>query len=231
MIGTTVLYQSDGASRSTPAITTGAVRRVCGSSLTVCGQLLQALEAWVGQQQEQVQQLIVLAYDQPESSASSLSPMARPTADLLERLGYERSETQLPRSNVVQYEKRLDVIAAKDKHQLLLYNVQDKTNGLKGALTAGVLFIFLVTCAFALAQFMGLDVFENQDLGIPLSSEELNRLQQDEQLQRTTLDDNGEDRPWQSLSLEEQREEFALMKIIEGQDIRNVLLPRRVLSR
>jgi hypothetical protein len=117
VIGTTVVYQSDGASRSTPATTTGAVRRVCGSSLTVCQQLLRGLEAWIAgqqqQQQEQVQQLIVLAY--PSSSSSSSTRMTRPTSELLERLGYERSATQLPRSIVLQYEKRLTEWAAKDK--------------------------------------------------------------------------------------------------------------------
>jgi hypothetical protein len=144
----------------------------------------------------------------------------------LERLGYERSETQLPRSTVVQYEKRLDVTATKqDKQELLLYaRQQDEINGLAEALTAGVLVILFATFTFASAQFMGLDVFSNnnQDLGIPLSSEELHRLRQDEQLQRTTLDGNDEeDRPWQALSAEEQREELALMKLIQGQDIRN----------
>jgi hypothetical protein len=113
VIGTTVVYQSNGASRSTPAMTTGAVRRVCGSSSTVCQQLLVGLEAWIASQQveeeeEQVQQLIALAYPPESSSSSSTTSITRPTADLLERLGYERSNTQLPRSIVLQYEKRLD---------------------------------------------------------------------------------------------------------------------------
>lgn len=59
----------------------------------------------------------------------------------------------------------------------------------------------------------------NRGLGRALSSEDLGRLMEDEKLQRRTLD-GSEGREWKDLSLEEQREEMALLGIINGQDVR-----------
>ena len=71
----------------------------------------------------------------------------------------------------------------------------------------------------------------NRGLGKPLSSEDLGQLLQDEKLQRKSLDaattnagtisgGGTSSREWTDLSLEEQREEMALLRIINGQDIR-----------
>jgi hypothetical protein len=75
----------------------------------------------------------------------------------------------------------------------------------------------------------------NRGLGRPLSTEDLGQLLQDEQLQRTTLDggdSNGgsigsvsgsrsdDGREWKDLSLEERREELALLQVIQGQNVR-----------
>lgn len=216
VIGTAVAYQSSGSSMSTPTIT-GAVRRVSGSTLDVCEELLVELER---RAEGVVQEFIALAYpavrDQQE----------RPTAEILRRLGYERSNTQLPGTNVVQFGKRIIKAPSTELGTAQAKEMQEKSsttelvNGLEEALLAGVLVLFFAL-ATATAQFMGLDVFSdsNSGLGSPLSSEELNRLRQDERLQRTTLDE-ADERQWQDLSPEEQREEVALMKIIQGQDIR-----------
>ena len=62
----------------------------------------------------------------------------------------------------------------------------------------------------------------NRGLGRPLSTEDLRQLLQDEQLKRTTIDPMNEKREWNDLSLEERREEMALLQVIQGQDIRIV---------
>lgn len=82
---------------------------------------------------------------------------------------------------------------------------------------------------------MGLEVSpvgssDNRGMGTPLSQEELQQLQYDETLQRTDLDGGGRKeagigndasiRAWEDLTDEERREEAALMKIIQGQDVR-----------
>ena len=93
------------------------------------------------------------------------------------------------------------------------------------ALVSGVLVLALVT-RFT-AQFLGLSTFsdaDNRGLGTPLSVQELRQLQQDEPIQRTTMEGGSDtsegSRPWQDLSPEELREELALIKIIQGQDVR-----------
>jgi hypothetical protein len=84
----------------------------------------------------------------------------------------------------------------------------------------------------------------NRGLGRPLTTQDLSQLIQDERLQRTFLDDNGggtsnpakgndgssgssssrriseDGREWEELSLEERREELALLQVIQGQTIR-----------
>ena len=82
-----------------------------------------------------------------------------------------------------------------------------------------------------------INVNVNRGLGRPLSTEDLGQLLQDEQLQRTTLDgDDGNNRnpkdvtasnsqsedgrDWKDLSLEERREELALLQVIQGQNLR-----------
>eukprot|EP00977_Amphora_coffeiformis_P004709 scaffold1007_cov176-Amphora_coffeaeformis.AAC.15 len=221
VVGTTVSYQATGASRSTPAICTGAVRRVSGSTLSICQELLQALETRAAGQG--VDELIVLAYPAQQQQLSTVV-VQRPTAHLLESLGYQRSDTQLRGTGVIQYAKRLIGRQQKGAERAVANAKETNsmpTDGLAEALIAGVLVVMFIATT-SVAQFMGLDVFSdsNQGLGSPLSSQDLNRLQQEERLQRTKLDEVGRERQWQDLSLEEQREELALMKVIQGQDIR-----------
>ena len=72
---------------------------------------------------------------------------------------------------------------------------------------------------------MGLEVLpssatDNRGVGTPLSIEEVLRLKEDEKLKRSNIDGEQTTRPWEELGDEERREEAALMKIIQGQDVR-----------
>lgn len=226
VIGTVVSYQSSGASLSKPTMTTGAVRRVCGKTPAICRQLVLALESKC---EGDVDELIALAY--PDNENTAPTAVVRPTANVLESLAYVRSESQLRGTNVIQYTKRLDSSVDDDKKpesriqsSYLPEDVKDNSSidGVVEALAAGVL-VLLVVAFTSVPQFMGIDVYSdanNRGLGSPLSSQELNRLQQDEGLQRTQLDEGENERQWQDLAQEEQKEELALMKIIQGQDIR-----------
>lgn len=229
VIGTAVSYQSSGASRSTPAVTTGAVRRVCGATPAICRQLLEAVEAQCTTQppppspdDDGVDELIALAY--PDSTT-----LTRPTADMLERLGYVRSDSQLRGTDVVPYVKRMAPSFVDEEQEAATIRANPpesaeefSIDGAVEALVAGVV-VLLVVAFTSVPQFMGIDVFsgaDNRGLGSPLTVEELNRLRQDERMQRTELDEGGKERQWLDLSPEEQKEELALMKVIQGQDIR-----------
>jgi len=75
------------------------------------------------------------------------------------------------------------------------------------------------------ANVMGFELIPsdyNGGIGTPLSTQELQFLEQEEQLKRTDIDSQQTKgiRQWNDLSSEEQREEAALMKIIQGEDVR-----------
>ena len=212
MVGTIVSNLASGASVFSPNIVTGAVRRVSGLSPALCEQLINELE--LRAKNQQVHELIALGYP---------SGQQRPTKALLQKLKYELTENQLPGVDVVQFRKRLDTPktpSARYDRNMEEQPAQGLLEGVQEAVLAGFLVLVFVAST-AVAQFMGLDVFSNQnsDLGSPLTSQELSRLRQDEQLKRTTLD-QAEDRQWQDLSMEEQREEVALMQVIQGRNIR-----------
>jgi hypothetical protein len=158
VIGTAISYLPSGASLSTPTVT-GAVRRVCGKSPAVCQQLLVAVETRAAN--KKVEELIALAYPPAEQQKM------RPTTNLMEALGYERSESQLPGTDVVQYAKRLDIttVAKEQEEQRISNEKEDRDtsvttttmDGRAEALVAGVLVFLLVAAISSVAQFMGLD--------------------------------------------------------------------------
>jgi hypothetical protein len=156
VIGTAISYLPSGASLSTPTVT-GAVRRVCGKSPAVCQQLLVAIDTRAAN--KKVEELIALAYPPAEQQ------IIRPTTNLMESLGYERSESQLPGTDVVQYAKRLDITTVA-KEQRISNEKEDRDtsvtttttmDGRAEALVAGVVVFLLVAAISSVAQFMGLD--------------------------------------------------------------------------
>lgn len=186
-----------------------------------------------------VDELIILAYP-------AASPQNRPNAELLEGMGYARLPSELKGVDVEQYGKTLDT-NNDNTAPLLLGNdgVSESSSGgganvNNGALIqdAAIALSFLGTIAialFSIANFMGLELIPSNDgnnrgIGSPLSVQELASLKQDEKLQRTDLDGGSQGgvsnqmidggRQWNELTYEERQEEGALMKIIQGQDVR-----------
>lgn len=120
----------------------------------------------------------------------------------------------------VQYAKVLGIPSSKAINA-------DSTNGNNAAVgdaAVGVLFVTTLLVAFGfIANLLGLEILpsvDNRGIGSPLSIQEVQRLKQDEQLKRTNLDGDQPARQWEELGNEERREEAALMRIIQGQDIR-----------
>jgi len=233
VVGTITSYptsSTEGTSWSTPTIRTGAIRRVCGSTQGTCQQLVKALE--IKAVEHNADEIIVLAYppvlphhrqQQQQQEATKSIVVQRPTTHLLEAIGYQRSVSQLRGTDVIQYVKQLKTTTNDAKDTQIINGMP--SDGFVEALAAGIVVIILLITTTLIAQLMGIDTFSNanQQLGTPLSTEELNRMQQDERLQRTELDDGmgvGRERQWQDLSSEEQWEEIALLKVIQGQDIR-----------
>jgi pyruvate/oxaloacetate carboxyltransferase len=168
--------------------------------------------------EEAVNELIVLAYR---------DTTLRPSAPLLEKLGYQGLDTEL--GDVVQYQKvlitdgngkskseetRTEVESAKDESGV--------DTGLILAATTGIAAFAFLGALWAIVQVMGLDASlssssMNRGVGTPLTTQELGRLMQDETLKRTTfLDDESSS----ASNLEDLREDDAIMKIITGQDVR-----------
>lgn len=83
-----------------------------------------------------------------------------------------------------------------------------------------------LVAALGVATVLGLDIsigsVENRGLGTPLSREEVRQLMADENLKRKSLDaaQDGRERGWGDLSVEERKEEEALLQVISGKDIR-----------
>mmetsp|Transcript_33261 Transcript_33261/g.50167 ORF Transcript_33261/g.50167 Transcript_33261/m.50167 type:complete len:356 (-) Transcript_33261:2170-3237(-) len=217
--GTPITYFSSGTSVSSPEKVTGAVRRTCSVEAKLEDQelILQSLLAEIEKRAAKagVTELIVLAYE----CSSRLNP------SLLVGLGYDELLTKLPNVDASQYRKVLP----------LSDNSDDVTSkGLKkrriGSNVAAIISIFGVGAAlvFAItvANVMGFELIpsnnDNRGIGTPLSTQELQILKEEEQLQRTDIDSQQtkEIRNWNDLSSEEKREEAALMKVIQGQDVR-----------
>lgn len=89
-------------------------------------------------------------------------------------------------------------------------------------LALGFLIFNLYINVFGIEQLWGSS--DNGGLGTSLSTQNLQELIRNEELGRTGLDDgigSPISRQWEDLSPEELREEQALMKVIQGQDIRS----------
>jgi len=208
IIGTSIQYLKSGASVSSNTVT-GALRRVCCTQQSDLALLLAELE-----QRATVlaptNELIALGYPSTRKN--------RPSGTLLQSLGYEALPEQIDGMGATQYQKILTRSSQKQPNPKTQTSRKRMTAMFGAAL--GVVALILVLGSFlSVADFLGLDYYNNQDnrgFGSPLSSEELQRLQQDERLQRTTLE-AGE---WHDLTSEQRQEESALMKVIQGKDVR-----------
>jgi len=191
-------------------------------------------------------EIVALAYPTPSFRDSDHVTIEKPTSAFLETLGYERLLQQIPGIDAIQYGKNLKSVLRDNSTQATVLktnknltttgNDASETNqtqrmlALSGLLFTGILGLLLAGW-IGVAQFMGFDTMLpvlsaetqpdaaiNRGLGRPLTSQDLGQLLQDEQLKRTTL--SLDDREWNDLTLEEKREELALLQVIQGQNIR-----------
>ena len=232
VVGTPVDYYASGASMSSEKVI-AAIRRCCCryvysssiSSNEVLEVVLQNIEERAVA--AGATELTVLAYQPPKDIAVAI---CKPTPSLLERLGYQKSLEQLKGIDAVQYTKNL--VDKNERENLKGYRKTDATDSTK-TLVASAIILGLLGTLFGgwigVAQFMGFDAVlplatdttaVNRGLGRPLSSDDVGQLLRDEQLKRKTLDNASHGREWSDLSLEEKREEMALMQVINGQNIR-----------
>lgn len=245
IVGTQVAYMKSGSSLAS-YVTTGAIRRLAvdpklnpSEQEAILTDLLSEVERraqptqsspTVKDEREAVNQLIVLAY-------LGDGTICRPTPVLLEKLGYEGLDTVLG-DTVVQYQKTLTTydesvefgsmsnneISTKIGMSEGEYGSDVKTaNGNVIAAATGTAALLFLAALWGIIHGMGLDASMslastsiNGGIGTPLTTQELNRLMQDETLKRTTLGDEKD----QGGSLEDLREDDAMMKIITGQDVR-----------
>lgn len=198
VVGTSIAYMESGGSVSSEKVT-GALRRIVGADSEVVKSILSKLEDRV-----QVDELIVLAYDN--------EPSTRPNSLVLESMHYEPR----PMKGLKQYQKTME----QENSQSLVSNAPSGGTDVSvpigpAILVGGV----LALCLYGVSQFLGLEWeadTTNGGFGSPLSVQELERLQLDEQLERTSLEE-GE---WNDLTDEQRQEEAALMKVIQGKEIR-----------
>lgn len=251
IVGTQVSYLKSGASVSRASMT-GALRRVCvavGSeesrSHLVGDEILRSLLRRVEERAmtSGATELIALAYpseihdaDREAVSRSRSGNRAcclRPSASILESLGYQRLPTDLAGVDAAQYGKQLSISATdttlKDATNLgksSIVSSESKPNtAMVDAIFGTSIIAALTLCLFGIATFLGLDPLqsaENRGIGSPLSIEELRTMREDEKLQRTDIDGdrNAQQRQWKDLSREELNEEIALMKVIQGDSVR-----------
>lgn len=238
IVGTQVQYLKSRASISSAGVTAAARRIICCDDdndndemrrKSMLEALLQAIEGRAIQ--NGATNLILLAY--PETSSTRTTTTSRPTSNLLETLGYEPLPVNLPGVAVEQYCKQLSTklspmtsvtdanVPASNKDAL------DSSASLSPStmVLSSLVLTFLLVVVLGVANLLGLDVgtngIDNNGIGTPLSTQELVRLQEDERLQRTGLDSGlNTERQWKDLNAEELREEQALMKIIQGENVR-----------
>jgi len=211
---------------------------------TILERLFQVLEQRAAQ--AGATEIVALAYPTPSFRDSDHVTIEKPTSAFLETLGYERLLQQIPGIDAIQYGKNLKSVLRDNSTQATVLktnknltttgNDASETNqtqrmlALSGLLFTGILGLLLAGW-IGVAQFMGFDTMLpvlsaetqpdaaiNRGLGRPLTSQDLGQLLQDEQLKRTTL--SLDDREWNDLTLEEKREELALLQVIQGQNIR-----------
>jgi len=189
-----------------------------------------------------VDELVVLAYP------ATARHRHRPNAALLEQIGYAKLPATLEGVDVEHYGKTVDVylgdvaggrkpivhVNAEEEDSIVVggrASVSTRANGVLQDVTIAVSFLGAIALTLiGVATFMGFELIPSNDgnrgIGSPLSIQELAILRQEEKLQRTDLDGGREisnqigGRQWDDLSFEERQEEGALMKIIQGQDVR-----------
>ena len=218
IVGTQISYLKSGASISTPAVT-GAVRRVCTATTRDNESILRLLlnEIQARANTLGADELIMLAYPSTR----------RPSSDLVERLGYRELPTKLPGVNATQYAKVLGSATESNtaNDQIATDSSENNNTTITGTVIAALFTAFLLVAFGFIANFMGLEVLPssataNRGVGTPLSIEEVLSLKEDEKLKRSDIDGEQLSRQWEELGDEERREEAALMKIIQGQDVR-----------
>ena len=175
-------------------------------------------------EKNRVSEIIVLA-------CSSKAGVRRPHAALLESFGYEPAPDDLACGDAKQYRKQLEPLSiskgAMPSDDVWRDGKQESKGTMADAAIAVLLLItVLLITALAVANLLGLEVGltgrDNNGIGTPLSTQELWQLQRDKQLKHTDLDASmGRQQQWNDLATEELREEAALMKIIQGEDVRS----------
>lgn len=135
----------------------------------------------------------------------------------------------LPGVDAVQYHKILHPLSHGNKASAVRLSTADAaSDGLSSAMLGiaigALVVLILLGATSGISNLMGVELAsssDNRGIGIPLSIEEVKRIRQEEQLQRRDLDGgNGVERQWEDLGQEERLEEFALMRVIQGQDVR-----------
>ncbi len=162
-------------------------------------------------------ELIMLAYPSTR----------RPNSALVEKLGYRELPTKLPGVDATQYAKKLGSATESNRaNDNIATDSSEKNNSaITGIAIAALLSTFILAAFGFVGNFMGFEVLpssatDNRGVGAPLSVEEVLRLKEDEKLKRSRIDGEQTTRQWEELGDEERREEAALMKIIQGQDVR-----------
>jgi hypothetical protein len=218
IVGTQVSYLKSGASISTPAVT-GAVRRVCTANTRDNESILRLLLNDIQARAYTLgaNELIMLAYPSTR----------RPNSALVEKLGYRELPTKLPGVDATQYAKKLGSATESNRaNDNIATDSSEKNNSaITGIAIAALLSTFILAAFGFVGNFMGFEVLpssatDNRGVGAPLSVEEVLRLKEDEKLKRSNIDGEQTTRQWEELGDEERREEAALMKIIQGQDVR-----------
>lgn len=151
IVGTQIACLKSGASMSTPAIT-GAVRRVCtvdeGGNVSILKSLLEEIEARA--KHLGADELIILAYPSTQ----------RPHPDLIERLGYQKLPTPLPRVDARQYAKVLDTAkpSSKDNNNMMKMNKSVSNSDIGDAALATLFAIILLVSFGFIVNYMGFDI-------------------------------------------------------------------------
>lgn len=234
--GTQVAYQTSGSSFSEPDIT-AALRRVCAMWIgnSDDDETTKILTALIRQGEDRAlksgaSNLIGLAYPETQTNCGGNANdennnIIKPTASLLESLGYKMSSQQIAGVTTIQYEKRLSRSALAEGLQPTESKIERGEwiipATIASLVSLGWLVFNLYSNVFGIEQLWG--SVDNGGVGTSISSQYLEQLIQDEKLGRSGIDEDTGSvtvRQWEELSPEELREEQALMKLIQGQSLR-----------
>mmetsp|Transcript_3812 Transcript_3812/g.10000 ORF Transcript_3812/g.10000 Transcript_3812/m.10000 type:complete len:404 (-) Transcript_3812:1237-2448(-) len=235
--GSQISYTSSGSSVSNSEIT-AAIRRVCALrvdedytvSETSTTKILKHLILRGEQRalQSGATKMIGLAYSEVPANENNgyfdtMEKIAKPTASLLDSLGYRVSEQQIQGTATIQYEKQLNEneVVTETTPSAIEEGIWIIPATLAALVSLGVLMFNLYSNVFGIEQLWG--SVDNGGIGTPLSTENVQELIRSEKLGRSSFDDSigSTVRQWEDLSQEELREELALMKVMQGQPIRS----------